>query len=215
MRWDAAIFGRLVIPASQRKAWLAADLDWKSVEGHEVLKGYISGESVADIVEGVNFSESSEFLDIGWTGDELRLASFQSQAGFTESMVGFAAAWAASARFGAGELIGMGMVGARFGYRVTVGEGKVAIAKVPDDQLEALAQHPDAVALRERMATMGPAMAAKLVAAAAPVPAGVPRPAAASIPVKVATAPVEKVTSADKPAAKKKATAKKAAAKKT
>ncbi len=208
MRWDAAIFGRLVIPAQHRKAWLAADLDWKSVEGHEVLKGYIGGESVHDIVDDVNFTESAEFLDIAWTGDELRLTSFQSQAGFTESMVGFAAAWAASARFGTGELIGMGMVGAHFGYRLSVGHGKASIVKLPDTELDALALHPDAIALRERMASgMGPAMAAKLAAALA-TSAG-PRPAPSP-----AKAPVSPPAAASKPATAKKPAAKKPAAKK-
>jgi hypothetical protein len=193
MRWDAAIFGRLVIPAQHRKAWLGADLDWKSVEGHEVLKGYIGGESVSDIVEDVNFSEPAEFLDIAWSGDELRLTSFQSQAGFTESMVGFAAAWAASARFGSGELIGMGMVGMRFGYRVSVANGTASIVMLPESELEALANHPDAVALRERMAAMGGPMTAKLIAVAAPAPL-LKMPAAKPDP---------EPTKAKKPAAKK------------
>lgn len=197
MRWDAAIFGRLVIPAQHRKAWLAADLDWKSVEGHEVLKGYIGGESVRDIVEDVNFAEPAEFLDIRWEGDELRLTSFQSQAGFTESMVGFAAAWAASARFGAGELIGMGMVGIRFGYRVSVAAGNATIVMLPESELEALANHPDALALREQMAAKGGPMAAKLIAAAAPAP--------------MMKVPVAKAPEPEKPA--KKASAKKAAKK--
>jgi hypothetical protein len=173
-RWNAAIFGRLVIPASQRKAWLAADLDWKSVENYAVLKGYISGESVRDMVDDVNFVEATEFLDITWAGDELRLGSFQSRDGFNESMVGFAAAWAASAAFeGVGELYGLGM-GARFGYRVSVANGKASVVKFGDDELDEIAkleQHPDAVALRERMAGMGAAMIAKLEEAAKPIPA--------------------------------------------
>lgn len=191
-RWNAAIFGRLVIPASQRKAWLAADLDWKSVENHGVLKGYISGESVRDIVDDVNFVEPTEFLDITWTGDELRLGSFQSRDGFNESMVGFAAAWAASAAFeGAGELYGLGM-GARFGYRVSVANGKTSVVKFGDAdveeiaKLEQLAGHPDAVALRERMATMGAAMVAKLEEAKKPIPAPIKpavRPESVPLPV--------------------------------
>jgi hypothetical protein len=198
-RWNAAIFGRLVIPAAQRKAWLAADLDWKSVENSAVLKGYISGESVRDMVDDVNFVEATEFLDITWTGDELRLGSFQSRDGFNESMVGFAAAWAASAAFeGAGELYGVGM-GARFGYRVSVANGKTSVVKFGDDDLEEIAkieQHPDAVALRERMAGMGAAMVAKLEEAAKPIPA----------PIKPAVRPETVVAAvASKPAAKKKA----------
>jgi hypothetical protein len=198
-RWNACIFGRLVIPASHRKAWLAADLDWKTVDNHAVLKGYISGESVRDIVEDVNFVEPSEFLDISWTGDELRLGSFQSQAGFNESMVGFAAAWAASTAFdGVGELYGLGM-GARFGYRVSVANGKASVVKFGDDDLDELAkieQHGDAVALRERMATMGPAMLEKLEEAKKPIPAPI-KPAVR--PESVAAVPESK------PAAKKKA----------
>jgi hypothetical protein len=201
MRWNAAIFGRLVIPASQRKDWLAADLDWKSVENHAVLKGYISGENVRDIVDDVNFSEPTEFLDITWTGDEMRLSSFQSQAGFTESMVGFAATWAASAAFqGTGELYGLGM-GARFGYRISVANGKASVVKFGDgdlDELAKLEQHPDAVALRERMAGMGAAMVAKLEEAAKPLPPPV-KPAVRAEPLPVAAAPESK------PAAKKKA----------
>lgn len=168
MRWNAAIFGRLTLPAAHHKPWLAADLDWKSVENHSVLRGYISGESVRDIVDDVNFVEATEFLDIAWNGDELRLSSFQSQAGFTESMVGFAAAWAAAAAFeGVGELCCLGM-GARFGYRIGVGSGRVSVVKYTDadpDELAQLEQHPDAVALRERMAAIGGAMAAKLAEA--------------------------------------------------
>jgi hypothetical protein len=205
-RWNAAIFGRLVIPAAQRKAWLAADLDWKSVENYAVLKGYISGESVRDIVHDVSFVEATEFLELTWTGDELRLSSFQSRDGFNESMVGFAAAWAASAAFeGAGELYGLGM-GARFGYRISVASGKTSVVKFGDEdadvmaKLEQLAGHPDAVALRERMAGMGPAMVAKLEEASKPIPAPIkpaarPEPTAAAVPE-------------SKPAAKKK-TAKK------
>jgi hypothetical protein len=197
-RWNACIFGRLVIPASHRKAWLAADLDWKTVDNHAVLKGYISGESVRDIVEDVNFVEPSEFLDISWTGDELRLGSFQSQAGFNESMVGFAAAWAASTAFdGVGELYGLGM-GARFGYRVSVANGKASVVKFGDDDLDELAkieQHGDAVALRERMATMGPAMLEKLEEAKKPIPA----------PIKPAVRPESVAVPESKPAAKKKA----------
>jgi hypothetical protein len=196
-RWNAAIFGRLVIPASQRKAWLAADLDWKSVENYAVLKGYISGESVRDMVDDVNFVEATEFLDITWTGDELRLGSFQSRDGFNESMVGFAAAWAASAAFeGVGELFGLGM-GARFGYRVSVANGKASVVKFGDDELDEIAkleQHPDAVALRERMAGMGAAMVAKLEEAAKPIPA----------PVKPAVRPESAADVPEsKPAAKK------------
>jgi hypothetical protein len=196
-RWNAAIFGRLVIPASQRKAWLAADLDWKSVENYAVLKGYISGESVRDMVDDVNFVEATEFLDITWTGDELRLGSFQSRDGFNESMVGFAAAWAASAAFeGVGELYGLGM-GTRFGYRVSVANGKASVVKFGDDELDEIAkleQHPDAVALRERMAGMGAAMVAKLEEAAKPIPA----------PVKPAVRPESAAAVPEsKPAAKK------------
>jgi hypothetical protein len=207
-RWNAAIFGRLVIPAAQRKAWLAADLDWKSVENNAVLKGYISGESVRDMVDDVNFVEATEFLDITWTGDELRLGSFQSRDGFNESMVGFAAAWAASAAFeGTGELYGLGM-GARFGYRVSVANGKTIVVKFGDEDLEEIAkleQHPDAVALRERMAGMGAAMVAKLEEAAKPIPAPI-KPAVRPESVVAAVAPESK------PAAKKKA-AKKASGK--
>jgi hypothetical protein len=199
MRWNAAIFGRLILPASNHKGWLAADLDWKSVENHAVLKGYISGESVRDIIDDVNFVEPTEFLDISWTGDELRLLSFQSQAGFVESMVGFAAAWAAGAAFdGVGELYGLGM-GARFGYRVSVANGKASVVKFGDAELDELAkleQHPDAIALRERMATMGPAMVAKLEEAAKPLPPP-SKPAARAEPVAVAPPPESK------PAAKK------------
>jgi hypothetical protein len=196
-RWNAAIFGRLVIPASQRKAWLAADLDWKSVENYAVLKGYISGESVRDMVDDVNFVEATEFLDITWAGDELRLGSFQSRDGFNESMVGFAAAWAASAAFeGVGELFGLGM-GVRFGYRISVANGKASVVKFGDDELDEIAkleQHPDAVALRERMAGMGAAMVAKLEEAAKPIPA----------PVKPAVRPEsEPAVPESKPAAKK------------
>lgn len=206
MRWNAAIFGRLVIPAAQRKAWLAADLDWKSVDNHAVLKGYISGEWVRDIVDDVNFVEPTEFLDISWTGDELRLSSFQSQAGFTESMVGFAAAWAASAAFeGAGELYGVGM-GARFGYRVSVANGKTSVVKFGDadpEELAKLEQHPDAVALRERMATMGAAMVAKLAEASKPVPPAV-KPAVRPESGQVVAAVPESKPTAKKKAAKKK-----------
>lgn len=201
MRWDAAIHGRLVIPAPQRKAWLAAELDWKSVEGSAVLKGYISGETVADIVDDVSFTEPSEFLTITWVGDELQLRSFVSQAGFTESMVGFAAAWAAGARFaGTGELVALG-VGSRFGYRISVTPGHASVVKVVDEELQALAGQPDAVALREAITAMGGPMAAKLAAAAS-------MPAAAPVVARVAPVVVEP------PAAKKKPAAKKSAAKK-
>lgn len=202
-RWNAVIFGRLVIPAAQRKAWLAADLDWKSVENNAVLRGYISGESVADIVDDVNFMEPTEFLDITWTGDELQLGSFQSRDGFNESMVGFAAAWAASAAFQAsGELYGLGM-GARFGYRVSVANGKTSVVKFGDDDAEEIAkieQHPDAVALRERMAGMGAAMVAKLAEASKPIPAPI-KPAVR--PESVAAAPAPESKPAAKKAAKK------------
>jgi hypothetical protein len=205
MRWNAAIFGRLIIPAANRKGWLAADLDWKSVENHAVLKGYISGESVGDIVDDVNFVEPTEFLDISWTGDELRLSSFQSQAGFVESMVGFAAAWAAGAAFdGVGELFGLG-IGARFGYRVSVANGKASVVKYGDAEIEEIAkleQHPDAVALRERMATMGAAMVEKLEEAKKPIPAPV-KPAVRPEPAATAAAPDSKPTAAKKKATKK------------
>jgi hypothetical protein len=208
MRWNAAIFGRLVLPASHRKAWLAADLDWKSVENHAVLKGYISGESVRDIVDDVNFVEATEFLDISWDGDEMRLSSFQSQAGFTESMVGFAAAWAAGAAFeGSGELYGLGM-GARFGYRITVANGRASVVKFGEadlDELAKLEQHGDAVALRERMTAMGGTMAAKLAEAMKPIPAPI-RPAVrpeSAAPAAPASEPAAKKAAAKKPAAKK------------
>lgn len=166
MRWDAAIHGRLVIPAKQRKAWLAAELDWKSVEGSAALKGYINGETVADMIyDDASFEESNEFLSIAWTGDELLLQSYQSPAGFTENMVGFAAAWAAAARFGgAGELFAFA-IGSRLGYRITVADGKVRVAKLVDDELAELLAHPDAVALRQAIAKRGGVMAEKLAAA--------------------------------------------------
>jgi hypothetical protein len=206
MRGDAGIFGRLVIPASKRDAWLAAELDWKSVEGHQVLKGYIGGETVADIVEGVGFVEPSEFLELSWSGDELRLLSFQSAAGFNESMVGFAAAWAAAARFGGrGELCGLGMVGTAFGYRITVAEREVAVVELPDDRLAELAALPDAAALRERMAALGGPLAAKLNA-----PPPTPRPKRATPALAAEPEPKK----AAKPATPKKASAKKASAKK-
>lgn len=209
MRWNAAIFGRLVLPASHRKAWLAAELDWKSVENHTVLKGYISGETVRDIVDDVNFVEPTEFLDISWEDDEMRLSSFQSQAGFTESMVGFAAAWAASAAFeGAGELYGLGM-GARFGYRISVRDGVASVVKFGDADLDAIAeieQHADAVALRERMANMGAAMAAKLAEASKPIPPPTKPAVRPEAPVQAAPA---KTAPAKTPPAKKKAARKK------
>jgi hypothetical protein len=165
MRWDALIHGRLVIPAKQRKAWLAAELDWKSVEGSAVLKGYISGETVVDIVEDVNFDEPNEFLNITWTGDEMRLQSFQSPAGFTESMVGFAAAWAAGAKFGgSGELIAIA-IGSPLGYRISVADKRASVVKLAGDELEAAGKLPDTVALREAIAKRGGPIAAKLAAA--------------------------------------------------
>jgi hypothetical protein len=203
MRGDAGIFGRLVIPASKRDAWLAAELDWKSVEGHQVLKGYIGGETVADIVEGVGFVEPSEFLELSWSGDELRLLSFQSAAGFNESMVGFAAAWAAAARFGGrGELCGLGMVGTAFGYRITVAEREVVVVELPDDRLAELAALPDAAALRERMAALGGPLAAKLNA---PPPTPKPKRAAPAL----AAEPEPKPKKAAKTTTTKKASAKK------
>ena len=166
MRWDAAIHGRLVIPAKQRKAWLAAELDWKSVEGSAVLKGYISGETVADMIyDDASFEEPNEFLKIAWSGDELQLQSFQSPAGFTENMVGFAAAWAAAARFGGtGELFAFA-IGSPLGYRITVADGKASVAKLAGDELAQLLEHPDAVALREAIKKRGGPMADKLAAA--------------------------------------------------
>lgn len=188
IRWDAAICGRLVIPAEHRKAWLAAELDWKAVSGHEALKGYISGETVRDMVDGVDFVEASEFLEIEWTGDEMRLRSFQGQAGFNESMVGFAAAWAAAAGFGGvGELLGIGMVATSFGYRVSVGAGEASVIRVADDEVAALEAHPEAVAVRERMAAIGGAMTEKLSKFAAPRPTA--RRAPVSTPAKKSPAP--------------------------
>jgi hypothetical protein len=195
---DAGIFGRLVIPANKRDAWLAAELDWKAVEGHQLLKGYIGGETVADIVVDVGFVEPSEFLELAWAGDELTLRSFQSAAGYSESVVGFAAAWAASARFGGrGELCGLGMVGFAFGYRVIVGDGQAHVVELADDQLAELAAHPDAVALRARMAELGGPLAAKLQA-----PPPVPRPKRV-IPPEAAEPAKPKKASAKKPSAKK------------
>ncbi len=197
MRGDATIHGRLVVPATQREAWLAAELDWKSVEGNGALKGYISGETVAEIVEGVNFDEPSEFLRLIWTGDELELRSFQSQAGFSESMVGFAAAWAAAAGFGGhGVLIGAG-ISWRIAYRIEVADGAARVARVPDDQYDPLAQDPDAVALRQQIMSTGGPMAAKLTAALS-------KPAlAAPVPRVIADAPAKPAKPAKKPAAKK------------
>jgi hypothetical protein len=197
MRWDAAISGRLVIPAQHRQAWLAAELDWKSVTNYQVLKGYISGETVRDMVDGVNFVEATEFLEISWVGDEIQLRSFQGQAGFNESMVGFAAAWAAAAAFGGvGELLGFGMIGTSFGYRLSVEAGEANVIRYPEDQPDALVDHPDIVAVRERMASIGGAMNEKLTAAAAPRP--IPKPK----PVKAASAP-EPATPAKKRSSKK------------
>lgn len=193
-RGDAGIFARLTIPADRRSAWLAAELDWKSVEGHELLRGYIGGETVADVIEDVCFVETSEFLELSWSGDELTLLSFQSAAGWSESVVGFAAAWAASAGFGGrGQLCGIGVVGTAFGYRVEVADGRAWVSEIADDQLAAFAAEPGAVALRERMAALGGVFADKLKA-----PPPVPRVRRAV----VADAPA-------KPASKKKAAAKK------
>lgn len=183
---------------------MAAELDWKSVTGHEVLKGYISGETVRDMVVDVDFVEATEFLEIHWDGDEIQLRSFQGQAGFTESMVGFAAAWAAAARFGGvGELIGIGMVATSFGYRVGVDAGEASVIRVADDELEALEAHPDAVAVRERMASIGGAMTEKLSAAAAPRPIAKPARVAAAPAKKASTKKASSKKSAKKPAAKK------------
>jgi hypothetical protein len=201
MRWDAAISGRLVIPAQHRQAWLAAELDWKSVTNHQVLKGYISGETVRDMVDGVDFVEATEFLEIRWVGDEIQLRSFQGQAGFNESMVGFAAAWAAAAAFGGvGELLGFGMIGTSFGYRLSVEAGEASVIRYPEDQPDALADHPDIVAVRERMASIGGAMNEKLIAAAAPRP--IPKPArVAAAPV--TAKPAKKASAQKKPSQKK------------
>jgi hypothetical protein len=155
------------------------------------------------MVDGVDFTEASEFLEISWDGDEIQLRSFQGQAGYTESMVGFAAAWAAAARFGgAGELIGVGMVATRFGYRVRVDAGEVSVVRIADDELDVFEALPDAVAVRERMASIGGAMVAKLSAAAGPRPFARPTPVAADPPA--AKKKSAKKPSAKKPAAKKK-----------
>lgn len=110
MSWDAAIFGRLVIPKNRRKAWLDAALDWGSVPGHDAWDGYIDGETVRDVVEDVNFADDLEFLEVEWDGDEIRVQAFLMKDTFNENVLGFAAAWAAGAELGGrGELIGMEM----------------------------------------------------------------------------------------------------------
>ncbi|WP_052546749.1 hypothetical protein [Enhygromyxa salina] len=188
-----------MIPAQHHEAWLAAELDWKSVAGYQVLKGYISGETVRDIVDGVDFVEPREFLEINWAGDEIQLRSFQGQAGFTESMVGFAAAWAAAARFGGeGELIGVGVVATRFGYRVHVNAGEASVVRIADEELDAFEAVPLAQAVRERMTAIGGAMSDKLRAGEGP------RPFARPSTVASAPAPAKKKSAGTKkPAAKK------------
>ncbi|MFV8754599.1 hypothetical protein ACNOYE_28965 [Nannocystaceae bacterium ST9] len=165
MSWDAAIHGRLVIPSDRREAWLDAELDWHAVDGHEVWDGYVGGETVRDIVENV-LDDGLEFVEVEWEGDEIRVQSFQTKDGFNETVIGFAAAWAASAPFGGqGELIGMGMLTASFGYRLTVKKGKAKFSSVPEREVGKLDNHPDAKAIEQRVMAIGDALAQEYLAA--------------------------------------------------
>jgi hypothetical protein len=172
MSWDAAIHGRLVIPADQRERWLDAKLDWPSVPGYQAWDGCVEGEIVRDIVERNDLDDEIEFLEVRWDGDEIRVQSFQAKDGFNETVLGFAAAWAASAPFGGrGELIGMGMLTAEFGYRLTVKAGKAKFVSVPQREVGKLDNHPDAKAIRNRMMAVGEALAAESIAPKKKAPA--------------------------------------------
>jgi hypothetical protein len=212
MSWDAAIHGRLVVPPEHREAWLDAPLDWDRVDGHQAWDGYVDGETVRDVVEGVGFSDQFEFLAIEWDGDEIRVQSFQSKDGFNESVIGLAAAWAAAAPFrGRGELVGMGMLTASFGYRLTVGNGKARFEEVPQREVGKLDAHPDAKAIERRV--MGASESAYEEFAASP---GAKKKAAKkkAAKKKVAKKKVAKKKVAKKKVAKKKVAKKKVAKKK-
>jgi hypothetical protein len=167
MSWDAAIHGRLVIPADQREAWLDAKLDWPCVPGYEAWNGEVEGETVRDVVERNDLDDGFEFLEVRWDGDEICVQSFQAKDGFNDSVLEFAAAWAAAAPFGGrGELIGMGMLTASFGYRLTVKGGKAKFAAVPEREVGKLDNHPDAKAIEKRIMQQGSALADEYLAAA-------------------------------------------------
>jgi hypothetical protein len=215
MGWDAAIHGRLVIPSDQRDAWLATTLDWASVPGHEAWDGHVEGPTVRDAVEGGYVTEDGlEFLEFEWQGDELRVAAFMAKDGFIDHVLGIAAAWAASAPFGGrGQLIGMGMLTASFGYRLRVGEGQAKFEKVRESEVDELDDHPDAEAIEARVTAASEALLAEFGESEddeddEDVPA---KPAAKKTPAKKTTA---KKTTAKKTTAKK-TTAKKTSAKQT
>ena len=151
MSWDAAIHGRLIVPANTREAWLDAKLDWHAVPGHEAWDGHVEGETVRDIVEAGDHADDFEFLEVAWAGDEIRVQSFQAKDGFIDTVIGFAAAWAAAAPFGGvGELVGMGMLTSSFGYRLTVKGGRAKFVSVPEREVYELDAHPDAKVIKAR-----------------------------------------------------------------
>ena len=160
MSWDAAIHGRLVIPKGKREAWLDASLDWASVPGHDVWDGSIDAETVRDVVEDGDFADDIEFLEVAWDGDEIRVQAFLAKDTFNENVLEFAAAWAAAAEFGGrGELVGMGMLTASFGYRLTVKDGKAKFVEVPEREVSKLDSHKDAKAIEKRVAEIGAKLA--------------------------------------------------------
>jgi hypothetical protein len=201
MSWDAAIHGRLVIPSDQREAWLDAKLDWPSVPGYEAWDGGVEGETVRDVVEDNDLDEEFEFLEVTWNGDEICVQSFQAKDGFNDTVLEFAAAWAAAAPFGGrGELIGMGMLTSSFGYRLTVKNGKAKFMSVPEREVGKLDNHPDAKAIEKRVMGQSLALVDEYLAA----------PAKKKAAKKKASAK-KKVAAKKKIAAKKSAHAKKAA----
>jgi hypothetical protein len=172
---------------------------------------------VRDAVEGGYVSEEGlEFLEFEWQGDELRVAAFMAKDGFVDHVLGIAAAWAAAAPFGGrGELIGMGMLTASFGYRLRVGEGKAMFEEVPEHAVDELDDHPDAEAIEARVTAASEALLAEY--GESEDDEDVPekpakKKAAAKQPA--AKKPTAKQPAAKQPAAKK-ASAKKTPAKKT
>jgi hypothetical protein len=209
MSWDAAIHGRLVISKDQREAWLDAKLDWPSVPGHDVWDANIENDTVRDVVEDGNFVDDAWFLEVAWDGDEIRVQAFLVKDTFNETLLEFAAAWAAAAQFGGrGELIGMGMLTASFGYRLTVKNGKAKFEELPEWKVFELDKHKDAKAIEKRVMQAGDAMAAEYL------PAEKPKKKKAA-KKKVAKKKAAKKKVAKKKVAKKKVAKKKVAKKKT
>jgi hypothetical protein len=150
--WDAALHGRIRVPQDQREAWLDSSLEWEAVAGHDLWRGDRGGATVREVLDKLPMTSEIQFLEASWAGDELQIRGFVDKDMFLDTRIGIGSVFAAAARFGGrGQLIGMGMMTASFGYRLRVADGSATLEQVPDGEVSALDEQPDAIAIEERV----------------------------------------------------------------